>query len=93
MIHGNLEGIRESTLNELEKLYDAEFERDAFLPDRLLNILVKYTDQINREMLVYLGRDGSVLEIAIGSIGSIALPTVPTPLASSISPMLRGLVK
>ena len=74
MIHGNLEGIRESTLNELEKLYDAEFERDAFLPDRLLNVLVRYTDQINREMLVYLGRDGSVLEIAIGSIGSIALP-------------------
>ena len=33
MIQGNLEGIRESTLNELEKLYDAEFERDAFLPD------------------------------------------------------------
>lgn len=74
MIHGNLTGIRESTLNELEKLYDAEFERDAFLPDRLLNILVRYTDLLNREMLVYLGRDGTVLEIAIGNIGSIALP-------------------
>ncbi len=74
MIHGNLTGIRESTLNELEKLYDAEFERDAFLPDRLLNLLVRYTDLLNREMLVYLGRDGTVLEIAIGSIGSIALP-------------------
>ena len=74
MIHGNLTGIRESTLNELEKLYDAEFERDAFLPDRLLNILVRYTDLLNRELLVYLGRDGTVLEIAVGSIGSIALP-------------------
>ena len=74
MIHGNLEGIRESALNELEKLYDAEFARDQFLPDRLLNVLVRYTELINREMLVYLGRDGSVLEIAIGSIGSIALP-------------------
>ena len=74
MIHGNLNGIRESTLAELDKLYDAEFERDAFLPDRLLNILVRYTDLLNREMLVYLGRDGTVLEIAIGSIGSIALP-------------------
>ena len=74
MIHGNLTGIRDSTLNELEKLYDAQFERDAFLPDRLLNILVRYTDLLNREMLVYLGRDGTVLEIAIGSIGSIALP-------------------
>ena len=74
MIHGNLTGIRESVLNELEKLYDAEFERDVFLPDRLLNILVRYTEALNREMLVYLGRDGTVLEIAIGSIGSIALP-------------------
>ncbi len=74
MIHGNLTGIRESTLNELEKLYDAEFGREAFLPDRLLNILVRYTDLLNREMLVYLSRDGEVLEIAIGSIGSIALP-------------------
>ena len=55
MIQGNLTGIRESVLNELEKLYDAEFERDVFLPDRLLNILVKYTQMINREMLVYLG--------------------------------------
>ena len=74
MIHGNLTGIRESALNELERLYDAEFERDAFLPDRLLNILVKHTTALNREMLVYLSRDGEVLEIAIGSIGSIALP-------------------
>ncbi len=74
MIHGNLTGIRESVLNELEKLYDAEFERDAFLPDRLLALLVRHTTALNREMLVYLGRDGMVLEIAIGSIGSIALP-------------------
>lgn len=74
MIHGNLTGIRESVINELERLYDAEFERDAFLPDRLLNILVRHTTALNREMLVYLGRDGTVLEIAIGSIGSIALP-------------------
>jgi GTP-binding protein HflX len=74
MIHGNLTGIRESVLNELERLYDAEFERDVFLPDRLLALLVRHTEALNREMLVYLGRDGTVLEIAIGSIGSIALP-------------------
>ncbi|MBQ9952375.1 MAG: GTPase HflX [Clostridia bacterium] len=74
MIHGNITGIRESVLEELEKLYDAQFERDMFLPDRLLNILVRHTDALNRELLVYLGRDGEVLEIAVGNIGSIALP-------------------
>ncbi|MBQ6373037.1 MAG: GTPase HflX [Clostridia bacterium] len=35
---------------------------------------MRFTTALNREMLVYLGRDGSVLEIAVGSIGSIALP-------------------
>ena len=37
-------------------------------------VLIVDDEQINREMLVYLGRDGAVLEIAIGDIGSIALP-------------------
>ena len=74
MIHGNLQGIRASVLAEIEKLYDADYDRDQFLPDELLEVLVYYTEMINREMLVYLGRNGSVLEIAIGSIGSIALP-------------------
>ena len=74
MIQGNLTGIRGSVLEELERLYDAEYDRGDYLPDRLLNALVRYTTLINREMLVYLGRDGLVLEIAIGSVGSIALP-------------------
>ena len=74
MIHGNITGIRQSLLDELERLYDAEFERDMYLPDRLLNLLVRYTEQLNREMLVYLSREGTILEIAIGSISSIALP-------------------
>ena len=74
MIHGNITGIRQSVLDELERLLDAEFGREQFLPDRLLSLLVRYTDLLNREMLVYLSRDGEVLEIAIGSIGSIALP-------------------
>ena len=74
MIHGNLEGIRQSILDELEKLYDAQFARDEYLPDRLLNALVRFTMQLNRELLVYLDRNGVVLEIAIGSISSISLP-------------------
>ena len=74
MIHGNLEGIRQSVLDELEKLYDAEFPRDEYLPDRLLAALVRFTTMLNRELLVYLDRNGAVLEIAIGSISSISLP-------------------
>ena len=74
MIRGNIEGVRQSILDELEKLYDTDWARDQFLPDRLLSALVRYTDQLNRELMVYMSRDGSVLEISIGSAQSVALP-------------------
>lgn len=74
MIHGNVAGIRDSVLAELEKLYEMEFERDQFLPDRLLNLLVRHTEALGREMMVYMTREGSVLEIAVGSIASVGLP-------------------
>ena len=73
MIHGNLEGIRESLIQEMDRMYDIEFARDQFLPDRLLALLIRYTDMLNREMMVYLSRDGEILEVAIGNISSIGL--------------------
>lgn len=74
MIHGNIQGIRDSALAELERLLDADFGREDFLPDRLLQLLVKHTTQLNRELMVYMTRDGSVLEVAVGSIASVGLP-------------------
>ena len=74
MIHGNVTGIRDSVLAELERLYDMEFERDQFLPDRLLGLLVRHTMTLGRELMVYMTREGSVLEVAVGSIASVGLP-------------------
>lgn len=74
MIQGNIQGVRASLLEELEKLYDAEFGREEFLPGRLLNLLARFTQQMNREIMVYLTREGSVLEVAVGSIASVGLP-------------------
>ena len=73
MIHGNIQGIRDSILSEMERMYDMQFDRSLFLPDRLLGLLVNYTRQLNREVLVYLSRDGEVLEVAVGSISQVGL--------------------
>lgn len=73
MIHGNLEGVREVLIQEMEKLYDIEFDRSMFLPDRLLSMLIRFTEALNREMMVYLSREGEILEVAVGSISSIGL--------------------
>ena len=74
MIHGNVTGIRESVLADLERLYEMEFERDQFLPDRLLQLLVRHTMALSRELMVYMTREGSIIEIAVGSIASVGLP-------------------
>ncbi|MBR4234701.1 MAG: GTPase HflX [Clostridia bacterium] len=73
MIHGNTQGIRDTLLQEMERLYDIEFDRSFFLPDRLLSMLVSFTSQLNREVLVYLDRNGEVLEVAVGSISQVGL--------------------
>ena len=73
MIHGNTTGIRDSVLNDMEKLYDIQFDRSMFLPDRLLGLLVSFTAQINREIMVYLDRNGEILEVAVGSISQVGL--------------------
>ena len=73
MIHGNTQGIRESTLNEMDRLYDMQFDRSLFLPERLLGLLVVFTTQLNREIMVYLDRNGEVLEVAVGSISQVGL--------------------
>ncbi len=75
MIHGNVAGIRESVLADLEKLYDLEFERDLFLPDRLLSLLVRHTTALGRELMVYMTREGSVIESRSAcAIASVGLP-------------------
>lgn len=57
----------------MDRMYDIQFARDQFLPDRLIALLIRYTDMLNREMMVYLSRDGEILEVAIGNISSIGL--------------------
>ena len=37
-IHGNIEGVRKSTLAELQTLYDFPIERDEYLPIELARL-------------------------------------------------------
>ena len=74
MIKGNTEGVRNSLLERLERLYDMELPRDEFLPETMLTILVRATQELGREMMVYVSRDGAVLEIAIGDAATVSLP-------------------
>jgi len=73
-IHGNVEGIRKSVLDELSQWYEEEVLPDDFIPRSLLERLCAYSAVLNREMAVYITRDGGIADILIGWADRIDLP-------------------
>lgn len=72
-IHGNIEGLRKTLLAELENLYAYEVERDEFVPAGMVDILKEHSLSINREIAVYITRDGEVVDVIIGGIDTVPL--------------------
>ncbi|MDY3815685.1 MAG: GTPase HflX [Candidatus Limiplasma sp.] len=73
-IHGNIEGIRKSVLDEMATLYDMQLEPDSFLPQDLLQSLCGYSASMNREVAVYVTRYGEIADVFIGRADHIDLP-------------------
>ena len=72
-VHGNLTGIRDKELKELEAIYDCPFEWDEFAPRDLLTELARHSCALNREIAVYVSRDGDVLDVTVGVGDSVPL--------------------
>ena len=75
-IHGNLEGVRKSTIAELQTLYDYPIGRDEYLPRELAGILGRYSCALNREISLYISREGEVIDITVGDTGSVPLSDI-----------------
>ncbi len=72
-IHGNIDGIRNSVLLEMQQMYDFPVGRDEFLPEELALTLANFSHQIRREISLYISRTGEVLDITIGSDTQVPL--------------------
>ncbi len=72
-VHGNLTGIRDSVIAALAQLYQYETEEDAFLPRELMQVLAKFTGLMNREIAVYITRDGEVVDVSVGTDRDVEL--------------------
>lgn len=75
-INGNIEGIRNSLLEQIRDLYQLRMEADTFASFTLLSAMAGFTGQIGREISVYLSRDGRVVDISIGDSGKVSMPNV-----------------
>lgn len=72
-VHGNITGIRDSQLLELASIYDCPFEPDEFAPRELIEELARHSCALNREIAVYISRDGDVMDVTVGVIDSVPL--------------------
>jgi GTP-binding protein HflX len=73
MVHGNTQGLRRSLLERMEQLYDLEISPEVFATRELLDELACLTDQINREIAVYITRSGEIVDVFIGTNDRVAL--------------------
>ena len=73
-VHGNIEGIRKSVLDELKLCYEAQLEPDCFVAPELLELLCRHSAAMNREIALYITRYGEVADVFIGRNDSIDLP-------------------
>ncbi len=73
-IHGNIEGIRKSVLAEMLEWYDEPIPSDLFMPQDLLHKLCGFSASLNREIGIYITRDGEVADVLVGRSDSIDLP-------------------
>lgn len=76
MIYGNIDGIKNTYLNELESLYKVKVYQDNFVSMEILETISKFTNIIGKEISVGIDRKGRVVSVAIGDSTSVQIPLI-----------------
>jgi len=72
-VNGNLTGVRDSLISALATLYDVRLEPGEFLPRELMQLLARFTAAMNREIALYITRDGEVADVSVGTDRDVEL--------------------
>jgi GTP-binding protein HflX len=72
-VSGNTAGIRDAMLARLDSLLSYELEEGDFLPRELMKILAECSCELNREIAVYITRDGEIVNVAVGTDRDVEL--------------------
>ncbi len=72
-VHGNVTGVRDTLIEALSQLYEYEVDEDTFLPHELMQVLARFTAAMNREIAVYITRDGEIVDVSVGTDRDVEL--------------------
>ncbi len=75
-INGNVAGIRDIILEEMQVLYTLEQPTGVFLSRELSEALADFTGRIGREISVYISRGGMIADVSIGDATTVSMPNM-----------------
>ncbi len=73
-INGNILGIRDSILDEMQNIYCFSQTTGIFLSKELTENLAIFTERIGREISVYISRGGEIVDVSIGDATTVTMP-------------------
>lgn len=74
MINGNIDGVKKSFLDQLEEIYKIKNLKDEAVSLEIVDIMVRVSTALDREVSVAIDRRGKVQSVAIGDSSSVELP-------------------
>lgn len=73
VIRGNVTGIKKSYINDLERILDINTDKNLMVDEEIIKTICYITEEINREISVYINRRGKVISISIGDQNTVSL--------------------
>lgn len=76
MIYGNVEGIRNTILDNLESIYEIRNDKTMIANLEIIDIICGVSAKIDREISVAIDRRGRVTSVAIGDSSTVEIPLI-----------------
>ena len=76
MIFGNIEGIRDTVLERLEKIYEINVSKDNIINEELFEHILLSGSEIQREISVAIDRRGKVVGVSVGDSTTVEIPAI-----------------
>ena len=73
MIHGNIEGVKKTYLEELDNIYKIKVLKDEVCSVEIINIISRISSIIEREVSVAIDRRGKVVSVTVGDSTSVEI--------------------
>lgn len=75
-INGNLTGIKNTIIERISSIYDIEMDQSEFATAELVETLSALTGEIEREISVYIARNGSIVDVSVGDSSKVSMPNM-----------------